>query len=267
MECETTRQLLPAYSDNELSVESAVDVERHLRVCARCRAALTRQQAFSKVVGQLYPRAPLPPGVEDRVRRRLRTAPRTRLWLGSLALAAAAVLVCGAVWTLLPAGVPATPASVLAAAAVHRSARQPALPLAIHSADAAVVNGWLSRALPFPLNDPVRPTSTLTLEGATTVDLAGERVGYVQYRRDTHQVSLFLLPPRPWPEQGTRVHIREVEFHLFTIDGLHLIAWNHPPLSYVLVSDLGGQGGQACAVCHDSMADAAMIGFASDGAV
>ena len=267
MECETIRQLLPAYGDNELSVESAVEVERHLHACARCRAALARQRTFSETVGRLYPRAPLPPGLEDRVRRTLRTAPGTRFWLGGLALAAAAVLVFGAVWTLMPAGVPDTPASVLAAAAVHRSACQQPLPLAIHSADAAAVNGWLSHALPFPINAPVRKTSNLTLEGAATVDLASERVGYVQYRHDAHQISLFLLPPRPWPQGGQRVHVHDVEFHLFTIDGLNLIAWNHPPLSYVLVSDLGGQGGQACAVCHDSMADAAMIGAANDGAI
>ncbi len=197
------------------------------------------------------------------MRRTLRRTPGPRFWLGGLALAASVIVVVGAVWVLIRPGEPAAPASVLAAAEVYRGARQELVPLAIHSSDVAAVNAWLARTLSFPVNEPVQQTSAMTLEGASVLDLAGEQVGYVQYRRDAHQVSLFLLPPRAWPEAGRHVQVRAVEFHLFTIDGLNLVAWNHPPLSYVLASDLGGRGGEACAVCHSGMTDAAWIGFAS----
>jgi anti-sigma factor RsiW len=161
----------------------------------------------------------------------------------------------------------AAPASMMAAVDIHRSARQYPLPLAIQSSDAAAVNAWLSRALSFPINAPVKQTTVPSLQGATVVELAGERVGYVQYRRDGHPISLFLMPPRAWPETGERVRVRQAEFHVYTIDGLELIAWNHPPLSYVLVSDLGGHGAQACAVCHSSMADGASIALPRDGEI
>ena len=266
MRCEPFARLLPAYADNELSVESALDVERHLRTCTPCHTALERQRALAHAVGQLYPHAPLPPGLEDRVRRRLRTAPGRSLWVRGLALAAAVLLGLGVVWKLARThtagtGTAGTPASVLAAAEMHRHA----VPLAIRSSDAAAVNAWLRTALPFPLNDAVRPTPDFTLLGAATVDLAGERVGYVEYRRDAHAVSLFLLPPRTWPAAGRTINVRAIDFHLFTVDGLTLVTWNHPPLSYVLVSDLGAQGAQACAVCHDSVTDA--VGFPGDGAI
>jgi anti-sigma factor RsiW len=267
MECDACRRRLPAYGDNELSVESALDVEAHVRSCGRCRAALERQRTFSQTVGRLYPRAPLPSGLEERVRRAVRTAPSPRFWLNGLALAASVLLVLSVAWVDSRPRAAAVPASVMAAADIHRSARQQALPLAIQSSDAAAVNAWLAGALSFPINAPVRPTTAMRLEGATVVELAGERVGYVRYRRDGHPISLFLVPPRAWPQNGERVQVREAAFHLYTIDGLKLIAWNHPPLSYVLVSDLGGQGAQACAVCHSSMADAVSIALPRDGEI
>jgi anti-sigma factor RsiW len=267
MECDACRRLLPAYGDNELSVESALEVERHVRTCPRCRATLERQRRFSQTLGRLYPRAALPSGLEDRIRRVVRTAPASRVRLNGLALAASLLLVLGIAWVLSRPHAAAAPASVMAAADIHRSARQHVLPLAIHSADAATVNAWLAHALAFPLNAAVQQTPAMTLEGASVVELAGERVGYVQYQHDGNPISLFLLPPRAWPETGRRVRVRDVDFHLFMIDGLKLIAWNHPPLSYVLVSDLGGQGGQACAVCHSSMADTASIGSPRDGEI
>ena len=267
MECEVCRRLLPAYGDNELSVESALDVEGHVRTCPRCRAALDRLRTFSQSVGGLYPRAPLPSGLEDRVRRAVRAAPGSRFWLNGWALAASVLLVLGVAWMLSRPHAPAAPASVMAAADIHRSARQRALPLGIQSSDATAVNAWLTHALSFPINAPVQQTTAMRLEGAAVVELAGEHAGYVQYRRDGHPISLFLMPPRAWPETGERVQVRQVDFHLYTIDRLKLIAWNHPPLSYVLVSDLGGQGAQACAVCHSSMADAVSIALPRDGEI
>ena len=267
MECDACRRLVPAYGDNELSVESALEVERHVHTCARCRAALERQRLFSQSIGQLYPRAPLPFGLEDRIRRAVRTAPGSRFWLNGLALAAAVLLALGTLWLLRRPHASAAPASVLAAADIHRSACQHGLPLTLHSSDAATVNAWLARALAFPINAVVQQATALTLEGASVVELAGERVGYVQYQRNGAPVSLFLLPPRAWPETGQRLRVRDVDFHLYTIDGAKLIAWNHPPLSYVLVSNLAGQGGQACAVCHGSMADSASVGSPRDGEI
>jgi anti-sigma factor RsiW len=267
MDCDAYRALLAAYGDNELSVESALAVERHVRACAQCDAALERQRTFSQVVGRSYPRATLPPGLEDRVRRAVRAAPGSHFRLNVLALAASALLVFGVVWRLARPHAADVPASVVAAAAVHRGARQHTLPLALHSSDASAVNTWLARTLSFPVSQPVQQTTAMTLEGASVVELAGQRVGYVRYERNGDPVSLFLLPPRAWPETGRRVDVKDVEFHLYTIDGLKLIAWNHPPLSYVLVSDLGGQGEQACAVCHSSMADATSMELPNDGAI
>ncbi|HVN86220.1 MAG TPA: zf-HC2 domain-containing protein [Candidatus Binatia bacterium] len=253
MDCEGIRRWLAAYGDDELSVESALEVERHLLVCASCRSLVERQRQFASTVARLYPRAILPPGLEERVTRGLRLRPQ-RVWLRTFALAASLLLVIGVVWRAARERVGTAPASVLAAIEIHRAA-PPAL--AIRSADPAAVNEWLAHALPYPLNDPVQPPSDFVLEGAATIELGGERVGYVRYRYHAQPISLFLLSPRPWPARGRRVNLRAVEFHLFDLYGLQAIAWNHSPLSYVLVSELNEKGEHACAVCHGGTANAA----------
>ena len=267
MDCETIRDFLPAYGDNELSVESAVEVERHLQVCADCRALLQQQCRLNQAVGQLYPRAPLPPGLEERVRRALETPATARYCLGALALAASVVLSM-ATWSLLHRGQPAMPSAVLAAAQVHRRALTHQLPLAVQSSDAAAVNAWLVSALPFDIGQPLRASSAnLALQGAALVNLAGERVGYVQYGDGLHLVSLLLLPPREWSSDDVPVRARGMDFHLYTVDNLKLIAWNHAPLSYVLVSNLDGPGARACTVCHSGAADDALRALAKQGLI
>jgi anti-sigma factor RsiW len=266
MDCSTCARLLPAYGDNELGVESAVEVECHVRQCAACRDRLQRQRTFSSVVNRLYPRVSLPPNLDERVRRALRSGPGSRVWLHTLALAASVLVVLAAAWMLARPTVSGAPATVVAVAQVYRSARQHALPLALQSSDAAAVDAWLGQHLSFPIAALTHPTGAITLQGASVVELAGERAGYVQYRRDGRPISLFLLPPRAWPASGRRLQVRDVDFHLYTIDGFKLIAWNHPPLSYVLASDLGGNGGDACAVCHSNVADAG-IALPNDGGI
>jgi len=61
-----------------------------------------------------------------------------------------------------------------------------------------------------------------------------------------------------------------MDFHLYTVDGVKLIAWNHLPLSYILVSDLAGlsaRGAPACAICHGGAADGAEQSFTADGLI
>lgn len=267
MDCETIHPFLQAYGDNEVSVESAVEVEQHLRQCLPCRTILEQGRQFAETVSRLYPRAPLPPGLEERIERALRMPGRARYWGGALALAAS-ILVVLVSWPVLRGSAPAIPPAVLNAAQVHREVLAHERPLAMKSSDPAAVNAWLQRALPFEIGQPVRATTAdLVLQGATVVEMAKDRVGYVRYGRGAQTISLLLLRPREWPQGGQLQRVRDTDFHFYSIDGLKLIAWNHPPLSYVLVSNLGARGVPACAVCHSSAQDRALRAFGDDGVI
>jgi hypothetical protein len=59
------------------------------------------------------------------------------------------------------------------------------------------------------------------------------------------------------------MHFRGIDFRIFEKEGLSLVAWSHPPFSYLLVSDDGTPLGQACGVCHGDTGSPALTEFAA----
>jgi anti-sigma factor RsiW len=86
--CLEVQDKLSAWLDGELAPGVMTQVERHLEGCAGCRRELALLTALDQALGSLT--APLPPGLPEKVRARLRQ-PSRRGWQ-SLALAASLVL-------------------------------------------------------------------------------------------------------------------------------------------------------------------------------
>lgn len=254
--CTAMRLRLAAYADDELGVEGAVGVEEHLTRCAPCRGELERHRAQSRAIRDLSCEAP-PPGLEGRIRVALFGSARPR----SSAILAAVVLAAVVFGYFLAARRGAADAIASDAARIHRRADAGDLRLAIHSASAVEVNDWLRGKLSFPATISGSRPAEIRLEGAATVRLHGERVGLVRYRMDGSAVSLFLLPRREW-HGGRLARFRGIDFRVFDARGLSLVAWSHPPLSYVLVAD-GGAVAKACAVCHGERDTPPFVEFAA----
>jgi anti-sigma factor (TIGR02949 family) len=86
--CLEVQENLSAWLDGELAPEVMTQVERHLEGCAGCRRELALFTALDQALGSLT--APVPAGLPEKVRARLRL-PSRRRWQ-TLALAASLVL-------------------------------------------------------------------------------------------------------------------------------------------------------------------------------
>ena len=86
--CLEVQDNLSAWLDGELAPEVMTLVERHLEGCAGCRRELALLTALDQALGSLT--APLPAGLPEQVRARLRRP--SRRWWQPLALAASLVL-------------------------------------------------------------------------------------------------------------------------------------------------------------------------------
>ena len=286
--CRALRLQLAAFADDELGVDAALEVERHLGECSACRRVVARQRHLANALRDLHPADPAPAGLESRLRFALfgPTAVRRSAAVGALVIAIAA----GAYgWRQLDAlpdlfqdalrarghdarsmrgdpmradALAADPApDVAAAAALHRQVDDGALPLELTSADVPVVNAWLRTRLPFAgtIGDP--GSDAITLAGATPVMLGAHPAALVRYRRAGRTISLFLLHEPVWNEGAAPVRVGTVDFRIFQRRGLDLIGWSHASVSYLLVSEDGLTTGDACATCHGSEARGAIAEF------
>jgi anti-sigma factor RsiW len=254
--CRDVRDRLAPWADDELGAEAALDVALHLERCAACQAAAERQRDFRATVGALHPRPRMPEASRRALMKQIR--PRRR-GLRFAVTALAASLVAVAAGFVLRA--PGLPAEVQAAIAMHEIAERGQPPLGVTSADLPAVNRWLHDELPFA-GDIAPGPATLRLAGAASVRVGGERAAWVLYRRGEEPVSLFVLPPRAWPALGTSALHRGIEFRTVEVGGHRVIAWNHDPVSYLLVSSTDRRPAEACAVCHVGPEAPAVAGFA-----
>jgi anti-sigma factor RsiW len=255
--CRPMRERLAAYADDELGVEAAIEIEAHLERCTACRDAVQRQRDLHAAVGALYPRPRLPDPVRRTVLRRLRPRrPWRQVTIMSAALAASVVL---AVWT---AQLPGVPGDVNAAVALHRTAERGTARLDLASADLPAVNRWLRDELPFAGEVAPGPDA-FRLRGAASVALDAAPAAWVLYQHGDAPVSLFVLPPRPLPAVGrSRTH-KGIDFRTVEVGDHRVTAWNHDPVSYLLVSARDRPPAEACAVCHAGPEAPALAGFAT----
>lgn len=257
MSCRTMRERLAAYADDELGVEAALDVEAHLERCADCRDTIQRQRDLHAAVGALYPALRLPDHVRRPLLRRLR--PRRRWRQIGIAAAALAASVALAVQTLR---LPGVPGDVEAAIALHTAAEHGRARLDLPSSELPVVNRWLRDELPFAGEVAPGPDA-FRLRGAAAVELGASPAAWVLYQHDAEPVSLFVLPPRPLPDVGRARTHKGIEFRTLEVGDHRVTAWNHDPVSYLLVSARDRPPAEACAVCHAGPEAPALAGFAT----
>jgi anti-sigma factor RsiW len=263
MTCRDVRDRLHAYIDDELGVEATLAVEGHLECCAGCRTAAERQRRFRQTVGALHPRPEAPAALRHAIRTRTAfpAGPPRRI-VAAVALAASILAIVGT-WAMRAHRADALPVEIAAALRLHESAERGTAQPALASSDLDIVNAWLAREVSFVPALPAAEAGTFRLAGASAIDLGDDRAAWVQYLHGDTPVSLFVLPPRFWPAVGREIRHRGIEFRALDVDGHRVIAWNHAPVSYLLVSAADRSADEACAVCHASRSVPAIAGFAA----
>ena len=236
MTCDDSRSLLHAYLDGELDAPRAAEFEHHLEGCASCTRTLEAQESLRSSIqnAQLY--EPLPPGLENRIRRQLResstpaSVPKFAAWHW-LAAAAALSLLVGVSWKVLEKSRGGPGLSVSAAASeivdAHIRSLQPGHLADVTSTDQHTVKPWFDGRIPFA--PPVRDFSKegFPLVGGRLDVLEGQTVAALVYGRRKHYVSVFV-----WPEPAG-----EADEYTGAKNGYQWISWKQDGLRLCAVAD------------------------------
>lgn len=213
MDCRTSQPMLETYIDNELARGDARELERHLDVCADCRAALTRLDSLRRSLRQTSLRYAAPAALRERIAGAVhrdgmaesaaaaaparRHPPRASAWR----MAAACVLAFGA-GTLTTQLWHSSAESDLAESSLahdlfasHWRALAAASPVDVVSTDRHTVKPWFAgKVAQAPVVQDFADRGFALVGGR--IDYVGtQRVPVLVYRHGQHLIDLFVLPP------------------------------------------------------------------------
>src|SRR6266850_522706 len=236
MDCETARDLLHAYADNELDAMISRELEAHLRDCRGCERAFAADRAVKTVVANPALLHAAPSALRDRLRAAGVFSPpgtkaeheRKRVPWRMLALAASVVIVTGLTWALINtlARPGANELVAQAALASHlRSLQADAHLLDVESTDQHTVKPWFAGRIDFA--PPVRDLAGrgFPLIGGRLDFLRDRDVAALVYRRGKHLINLFIWPGDSGQSDAER-------------RGYNLVHWSDGGMTFWAVSDL-----------------------------
>jgi anti-sigma factor RsiW len=225
------RGALHAYLDEELSLESSLEVEQHLSECAACRRELETYRALRRLLKSTRAMAPEAESTLLGVTRAVRLRHRRRTWVagGAMAMAAAALLA-----VVLVSGRTSGVANEVAA--VHARAVEADRTVELASSDPEAIERWLSARLP----ESVPPTAGgdgFLLRGARVDSLDGRPVATLVYQVRNHLVDVFA-----WRSAERDMEPRPTVAGRWTV-----CRWAHRGVAYWMVSDTGTEDLKALA--------------------
>jgi anti-sigma factor RsiW len=238
MTCEQALPLLSTYFDRELDVTKSLEVERHVRECDRCSAAVQQHEALrSSLTAAALVFAP-PRGLEWRVRKAVRREARPRglsvrpPWRWA-SVPVAATLAAALSWSVAVHRGGTSRENVVLAELVSGHVRSL---MADHlvdvvTSDQHTVKPWFNGKVDFapPVIDFT--ASGFPLVGGRVDYIAGRPVAVVVYKRREHVVNVFIWPSGNDEGQGLRD---------LTSEGYHLLRWTRSGLTFWAVSDVNG---------------------------
>ena len=232
MTCDLSRERVHAWLDGELSVEAALEAERHARTCAECAAAyrsgIALREAFRGAGLTVAP----PESLEARVRTRLaaeRRAGRTRGVPAWAAVAAALVLgaALGVFLTPLREAI-RTQGLEERLVAAHARALAAGPLVEVPSSDQHTVKPWFAGKVDFSPKVKDLAGDGFPLKGGRLDRVGGRPAAALAYGRARHVVDLFV-----WVEASPATGVATAR-----VRGINVVRWTEDDLAYAAVSDL-----------------------------
>ncbi len=235
MQCDSASEMLDAYLDGELPLETSTAIREHLNGCTPCSAQIADtarlQRALRIARGHFAPSAEFRQRVQKQVarsRRRTWTVP----WVPMAAAVAAMVF-----FVFLWVGHRQTSDAIAEIADLHVNALASTNQVDVVSTDRHTVKPWFQGKIPFTFNLPEFSGTDFTLVGGRLVYFHQQPGAQLIVSIRQHKISVLIF------QESAEM---ELDFHRSTaIDrrtSFGLETWRSGELRFVLVSDADPSG-------------------------
>ena len=237
MKCRETLELIHGFVDGELGLVWNLEMERHLHECPSCSGTFERLRTMHTAVSDNSLYFPLPAGLDDRLRTRLRKGSnrQDRVWTiwpswHMAAIAAAFVLCIAGTWQIAMLRHRSFAAETIGQEVVASHVRSL---MASHltdvpSSDRHTVKPWFNGKLDFSPVVVDFADRGFVLNGGRLDYVDNRAVAALVYHRRQHVINLFL-----WPASQP-----DGDISTFEHQGYHVFNWNQHDVTYWAVSDV-----------------------------
>ncbi len=231
MTCESARNLVESYLDNELDAPLSAEMAEHIATCPACAEAHGQNLTLRAHIRGEAPYYRAPAHLRDRIRIDLRQADRgpARRWQW-IAIAASVLLAASLVWNAAMLMSRQPSAGLLAQNVIssHVRSLMGTHLLDVPSSDQHTVKPWFNGKLDFSPDVKDLAAQGFPLAGGRLEYIDGHAVAALVYQRRRHVINLFTWPAASADGEGE-----------FSRNGYHVIHWTGAGMNYWAVSDLG----------------------------
>ncbi|HVI82927.1 MAG TPA: anti-sigma factor [Chthoniobacterales bacterium] len=227
------RELLHPYSDGELDLLTAREVEHHLRSCDDCRALEAQIGVLRSALTNDAPAYRAPAQLRRNVRAALRREAKAdeRGFSPWLIFATGAVCAIAVAGLILLQTIRTSRGNAIVDEVVSNHVRSL---LATHLVDVAssdqhTVKPWFDGKVDFAPEVRDLSAAGFPLVGGRLDYLGGKTVAALVYYRNKHPINVFIMPA---------IKSRDTAVSASTLRGYHILAWTHDEMYYWAVSDL-----------------------------
>ena len=235
MQCNSALEMLDAYLDGELSLDTSAVLRGHLNTCTRCSANVADTARLQRALRDA--RGHFSPSAEFRKRIQKQLVPsRRRTWVLPWVPMAAAMATM-AIFVFLWVGQRQTSDAIAEVADLHVNAMASANPVDVVSTDRHTVKPWFQGRIPFTFNLPEFSGTDFALVGGRMVYFHQQPGAQLIVSMRQHKISVLIFQEssgmgREFPR--TTAVDRRTSFGMET--------WQSEKLRFVLVSDADPSG-------------------------